>query len=229
MSLVRCHVRNGAGYVVLDRAEKRNALNHALVDEFETATAAFARAGVAVAVLRANGPVFCAGADLAEARADPKNPATERLIWHILETPFLWVAVIEGPALGAGVGLAAITPVVLVSAEAWMSLPEVSIGLFPTGVMAYLEPVIGTRKSVELGITGGRITAAEAVNLGLANETIPAPLIEARLAEWVGRLTAMPRIAGSAALAWRSRFHGDAFRERKRALDDMLDVESLSR
>ncbi|HZQ26230.1 MAG TPA: enoyl-CoA hydratase/isomerase family protein, partial [Acidimicrobiales bacterium] len=120
-----------------------------------------------------------------------------------------------------GVALAAACPLVLVSADAWFALPERDLGMFPSGVLAFLEPLIGPRRALEFGLTGARIDAVTAQRLGLANEVVPGVMDHA-LRSWLDLLLADVLVTSSAAAAWRTRFSTDEFRARKAVLDALL-------
>jgi len=227
--LVRSEIDSRVGRLTLNRPEKRNAITHAMADEFLAAVAEFQAAGVEIVELRGAGSIFCAGADLGEAISDPLNPATERILASMMTAPIFWVATVHGPALGAGVSLISVCPLVLMAAGTWVSLPEVDIGLMPTAVVAYLEPAIGSRLALEIGLTGRRVEAEEAMRVGLANEVIAPEHLQERAAEWLASLVQRSSITRTAGEAWRARFQTDHFVSRKAELDEMLDVEALIR
>jgi enoyl-CoA hydratase/carnithine racemase len=219
--LVRTRVDGEAGILWLARPDKRNALNDALVDDFLTALDEFAARGVRIVVVRAEGTVFCSGSDTTELRSGA-FPASERLLDALTTHDAFFVAVLEAPALGAGVALAAACPVVLVTPAASFTLPERAMGLFPSGVMTYLEPVIGARRALQLGLLGARLEAGAAREAGLVNEVVGPADLDAALGRWLEVLMADTEVTRSAAAAWRSAFSTDAFRSRKAVLDGLL-------
>jgi enoyl-CoA hydratase/carnithine racemase len=229
MKLVLSEINGCVGRLTLNRPEKRNAVTHAMADDFLAELSRFESAGVELVELRGAGSVFCAGADLEEATADPQNPATERILSSMMTAPIFWVANVHAPALGAGVSIISVCPLALVASSAWMSLPEVDIGLLPTAVIAYIEPAIGSRLAIELGLTGRRVEPDEAVRTGLANEVVSSELLPSRMAEWVNLLSTRLSITRTAGEAWRARFQSDSFLSRKRELDQMLDLGALAR
>jgi enoyl-CoA hydratase/carnithine racemase len=220
--LVEVSASNGLGYVRLTRSEKRNAINHALVDQLESGVQTLHDSDTRVAVLAADPPVFCAGADVNEALGSPALPATERLMAILLTSRLLWIACVEGPALGAGVAIAAACPVVLSTDNASFSLPELEIGLFPAGVMAYLEPIIGTRSALTLGLTGKMLSPVEASQLGLVTEVVPAASIDERVTWWHRHLTSHPTIVEAARDSWQATFTQQHISTRKQKLDSLL-------
>ena len=222
--LVSATVANNVGFLRIDRPEKRNAINHELVDRFEEAVDRFIDGGVRVAVLSAEPPIFCAGADVDEALSDPGIAGTERLMLRLLTDEIFWIAKVEAPALGAGVAIVAGCPVALCTDSVMFSLPELRIGLFPSGVMAYLEPLIGTRRALTIGLTGSAVLADEAVRIGLATEAVNATELEERVAWWLAHLQEHPEIIDSARIAWQSTFAQEHIRSRKTEFDRLIEV-----
>lgn len=218
----------GVGRILLNRQRKRNAISHEMVDLIEQAMAEFAAEGVAVVVLTATGDVFSAGADLTEV-GGPRPPAAERLQALLVAAEAFVVAVVDGAALGAGISVLTTCPVILASSVAEFVLPERALGVFPAGVVGYLEPWIGTRRALELGLLGGRLPAGEALRLGLVNE-VHAPDDLARAVEaWTDALIAEPGVTASAAAVWRSRFATPEFVARKAALDRLQVMPATRR
>lgn len=220
--LVASEIRNGVGWLRLTRPEKRNALSHALVDEAVAAIDAFEGAGVEVAVLEGEPPIFCAGNDLVEARSDPDNAAADRFLGELLERPLLWIAAVSGPALGAGVAVAAVCPIAVACTESWMALPELEIGLFPAGVLRYIEAFVGPRRGLELGLSGRRMEPSEARACGIVNQVVPAAELDAAVASWVTQAIARPSVTAAARESWQTMFRTDAASERAGQLDRIL-------
>ncbi|HZQ26058.1 MAG TPA: enoyl-CoA hydratase-related protein, partial [Acidimicrobiales bacterium] len=94
--LVRTSVDGLVGTVWLSRPDKRNALNHALVDAAIAAITRFSEQGVKVVVLRADGAVFCAGADTSEFD-DGLLAASERLLDALMTVDLFFVGAVEKP------------------------------------------------------------------------------------------------------------------------------------
>lgn len=220
---VRHEHRGAVGWLWLSRPDKRNALSHAMVDDAVDAIDGFLDAGVAVAVLQAEGPVFCAGADVTEALSDT-IPASERLLARLMQDPLFWVAGLRGPALGAGVAVAAVCPVVVCTDSVHFELPEHRLGLFPSGVVAYIEASVGLRRSVELGLTGAPLTATEATACGLVNEVVPDDELESAITRWVELVCRDLLVARNAGRSWRSMFAAPGFVARKLELDGFLEL-----
>jgi enoyl-CoA hydratase/carnithine racemase len=221
-ALVRWASDGDVGRLTLARPAKRNALSAAMVDEACRAMDDLVGAGARIVVLDAEGPVFCAGADLAEARLDLAAPAFERLVDALLESGVFVVGAVAGPALGAGVALAAVCPVVVCSSDAWFSLPEHTIGLFPSIVLAYLEEHVGPRRGLRMGLTGERLGAEEAASLGLVTDVVPPERLDAAVAQWIDVLRRDARVTDDARRAWRARFARPEFTARRRDLGRII-------
>lgn len=170
--------------ITLDRPERHNAFDDALIAEL---TAAFERSGASpatrVIVLEARGESFSAGADLQwMKRAADYTPeenrrdalALARLLRTIDECPQPVVAIVQGAAYGGGVGLAAASDIVLAADTARFALTEVRLGLVPAVISPYVVAAIGARAARRYFVTAERFTAEEARRLGLVHEVVAA-------------------------------------------------------
>ena len=167
----------------LNRPEKRNALNAALVEALaEALRDAESRSEVRVIVLRGEGPDFCAGADLADLEritaigeeaslADANRLGA--LLLQMRRHPRPIVAAVHGKALAGGCGLATACDLILASVEAEFGYPEVHLGFVPAMVMAILRRKLTEGRAFELVTLGRRIPAAEAMRIGLVNRVFP--------------------------------------------------------
>lgn len=183
--------QDGHVAVVSFAAPPHNFANLALIEELG---AAFARAendrDVRAIVLRSEGRVFCAGADLAndnpvaggvvEGARNPFYVAAARLF--AVGKPV--VAAVQGAAVGAGLGLALVADFRIASTEAKFAANFVQLGFHPGfGISAVLERVIGRQRAAVMLLTGRRIRAQEAADWGLADQLVaPAGLDDAALA-----------------------------------------------
>ncbi len=193
--------------IVLNRPEKRNALDGALIEKIglELAAAA-ADASVRVVVITGEGPDFCSGADLAELRAiagngPRENMASARAIGEIFlairhhRCPV--VAAVRGRALAGGCGLATACDMVLATESAQFGYPEVNIGFVPAMVMALLRRQVAEKRAFELLTLGGVISAREAMSIGLVNAVFPDASFDDDVNAWVERLARKPATAVS--------------------------------
>jgi enoyl-CoA hydratase/carnithine racemase len=225
--LIESHIEGALGVVRLNRPERRNALNHELVDELLAALARFKEAGVAVARLEAAPPAFCAGNDLAEIGDTSGPAAADRLLTALLTEPFLWIAVIDGPAIGAGVAVAAACPIAIAGPDAWFALSERQrVGLFPTGVLIHLEQVVAPRVAFDAAFTGEPFDARRAQEIGLVNDlATDAEDLAARVAARTAQALELPAVTAAAREAWQHRWTTPAAGERRSALVRLLDEQ----
>ena len=154
--------------VTLDRPEKRNAMDAPMLDELAAAFAGAPAAEERVTVIRANGPVFCAGLDLKErGEGGPMRGASpiERVLHAIEHYPLPVVAVVQGDAIAGGNELALHCDLVVASTAARFGMSLAQIGLAPTWFLA--------KKLLEVG---GPVAAREILLLG---DPIPAERMHA--------------------------------------------------
>jgi enoyl-CoA hydratase/carnithine racemase len=177
--------REGAiALVTMNRPERRNALSLEHMQELTQAFRDIDRDGEsAVAILRANGPAFCAGHDLSEMLN--RDPAFYRelfdacieLMSTIQSIPQPVIAQVHGIATAAGCQLVATCDLAVASTEARFATPGVKIGLFCSTPMVALSRVVGRKKAMEMLLTGEAISANQAQAAGLVNRVVaPAEL-----------------------------------------------------
>jgi len=170
--------------ITLDRPEKRNALNSDLCRELlARMEEADADRGIGAILLDAAGSIFCSGMDLEESLlpdAADRNALHKSLfsLGQRIHTPL--IASVHGAALAGGIGLVATAHIALSSEDAWFSLPEIRIGMFPFVLWRPLVLAIGERRALELSLTGRKFAAPEAVAMGLVHGIIPATELATR-------------------------------------------------
>jgi len=185
--------------ITLRRPDKRNALDDVMVQELTAAFTAAARdPGVKAIVLAAEGPAFCAGADLEylqriasydlEAhRADSRRLAALFRLIYELRKPV--VASVQGPALAGGCGLASVCDFVVAAREhASFGYTEVHIGFIPAVVMVFLIKRVGEGKARDLVLRGAVLGADEAKEAGLASIVVPQKSLAGAVDSLVGEL-----------------------------------------
>ena len=182
--------------LTLDRPDKRNPIGPLTAGEL---IHALGRAGadpaVRVIVLTGAGSVFSAGGDLSQmaggggaaGEGSPAGPASLVDLFttmHRLGKPI--IAMVNGHALAGGLGLVVACDLAIASEDATLGTTEIKLGLWPMMIGAEIARSIGRKAALELMLTGRRISAAEAVRLGLVNRAVPAAALEeetTRLAE----------------------------------------------
>lgn len=205
MSRVRV-AREGAVYrITLARPEKKNALDRQMADELLRALArAGAEPDVRVVVIDADGPDFCAGADLsalagmldADSAAHFDDAmALGRVFTAMRELPLPVVAIVRGRALAGGTGLATAADIVLASEDAQFGYPEVRVGFVPAMVMTMLRRAVGEKVAFDLVASARRISAGEARSIGLVSRVLPAAEFDAAARAAVEEMAVAPASA----------------------------------
>lgn len=129
-----------------------------------------------VIVLEGTGGSFCLGMDLDAVMVDPADAVKHvhtfaRCLGRLRSSPKAVVAVVDGPAAGGGVGLAAAADLVVATARATFALPEVILGLLPAVVLPVLLTRLTPQKARWLALSGG-IDARQALALGLVDHLV---------------------------------------------------------
>jgi methylglutaconyl-CoA hydratase len=177
--------------VTLNRPERGNAFDQTMLDELGDRLKALATdEQVRVIVLRGAGKHFCTGADLVSrgpgGQGQPPGAYSLRDVLAILDAlPKPTVAVVHGGAIGGGAGFVTCCDVAIATDAAFFSIPEVRVGMAPFGIMPFLIRAIGHRAFRRYGLSGERISATEALRLGLVHALCDA----AALDETVARIT----------------------------------------
>lgn len=171
--------------ITLNRPDKRNALNRAMMDRLRAEFARVASdSNVRVVVLRGNGPAFCAGLDLSEMAAQREAGEADlgglEVILHELEeVPQPTIAAVQGDAVAGGCELALHCDIRVAADDARFSMPLARIGLaVPVTLTWKLVDTIGAAKTNELLFTGEAVGAETAAHLGLANRVVPTDELE---------------------------------------------------
>lgn len=189
----------GVATCTLNRPEKRNALDAALVSALRAALADLSASEVRVVVLRGAGPDFCAGADLREVRASieagvlaslDEAESLGQLFIEMRRFPRPIVAAVTGRALAGGCGLASACDLVVAADTATFGYPEVRIGFVPAMVIALLRRSLGEKRAMELAVTGRPVDAATARQIGLINRVWPEAAFDVECAAFVDDLAA---------------------------------------
>jgi methylglutaconyl-CoA hydratase len=178
----------GIATITLSRPERSNAFDQAVLNALAKAFAERAAdAATRVVVIRGSGKHFCGGADLMARDMEAAPAAAQASLVDVLAAldrlPKPTVAVVHGAAVGGGAALAACCDIVLAADSAFISIPEVRVGMAPLGVAPFLIRAMGHRAFRRYGLSGERFGAAEALRIGLAHEVVSADRLEAKLIE----------------------------------------------
>ncbi|HYF25676.1 MAG TPA: enoyl-CoA hydratase/isomerase family protein [Baekduia sp.] len=204
MSIVLTEDRGRVRHVVLNRAEKRNAMNGELL---LAAAAALREAAqdpeVHVVVLRGDGPMFSAGVDLTELAGQGDPHTLRRFRQVFLDVPNTAEAMtkpvvcqIQGGAIGGALEVALGCDFRVAATDAVMGLPEVRLGLIPdVGGSSRLPALVGLGRAKDLIMTGRLISGEEAERIGLASRVAPPDELEAATQGLVDELLACSPVA----------------------------------
>jgi len=218
--------RAGVALVRLNRPEKRNALNAALLAELaEALCLAEQDEGIGCVVLTGSESVFSAGADISEMREHgfaAIDNAARTLSWSRIEEARLpIVAAVRGTCFGGGHELALLADVVIASEDARFGQPEIKLGILPgDGATQRLTRQVGKSLAMKMILGGEPITAAEALRAGLIAEIVPGDGCVDRaldLAETIARHSPVAlRLAKDAVLASYETFLREGLRTERR-------------
>ena len=191
---------DGVAVLTLNRPEVHNAFDDALIAAL---TAAYGQAGADPAVkailLRANGPSFCAGADLNWMRrmagySHAENLADAGALGELMRTidtcPKPTLARVHGSAFAGAIGLIACSDIAVAVPEALFAVTEVRIGLIPAVISPYLVRAMGARQARRYFLTAERFTAETALALGLIHEVASAEELDGAIARHLKALSA---------------------------------------
>jgi methylglutaconyl-CoA hydratase len=190
--------------ITMNRPEKRNALNDALISRLKTALRdADADESVRAIVIRGAGKDFCSGADLSSIQKiatasyeenveDARSLAELFMLIRQVRVPV--IAAVHGRALAGGCGLATACDLVIATRSARFGYPEVKIGFVPAMVAAILRRNLGEKKSFELLTQGFEFSAEEGNAIGLVNDIFEDEIFEVAAIEYASVYT---KVSGS--------------------------------
>ncbi len=192
MNKIRVSAGGAVREVVLARGEKRNALDAEMLAALTQAFAATPPGDERVTVIRAEGPVFCAGLDLRERGAGAIGSSAIETMLHAIELyPLPVVAVVQGDAIAGGNELALHCDFVVASEGARFGMSLAKIGLAPTWFLAKkLLEVAGPVGAREMLLLGDLLTAGRMAELGLIHRAVPAADLEGAARVVIDRLAA---------------------------------------
>lgn len=198
--------------VTLNRPEVRNAFDEELIEELTKCFAAISQdEDIQVIVLTGAGSSFCAGADLhwmekVGQYSVEENYADARQLddmFHIIDScPKPVVAKVNGAAMGGGIGLVAVSDLVVATIDAKFGFTEVRLGLVPAVISPYVMRKIGLSHVRELFLTGERFSASKAKEIGLVHHVVEAGSLDERVARCVAEILKGGAKAQAACKAW---------------------------
>jgi 2-(1,2-epoxy-1,2-dihydrophenyl)acetyl-CoA isomerase len=227
---------NGIATLTMNRPEARNAFTREMMDGLSQALPRLAvDPAVRLVVVTGAGNAFCAGGDVKSfAKNASGAPVTMSFDTKVAdlrvrmdvarwlhEMPKPTLAVIPGPAAGAGLSVALACDLRIAADDAKMTTAFSKIGLSGDfGGSYFLNYLVGAAKAREMYFTGQVISGAEAARIGLVNRAVPAAQLPAAAAAWAAELAALPTVAvGYMKRNLNTALHG--------SLSDVLDAEAL--
>lgn len=175
--LVHYAVSDRVATITLDSPPNRNALSRRLVSELSAHLEdADADAEVRVVVIRAEGKVFCSGADLSEASSTGMEEGARTLVAlqrQILALAKPVVTRVHGAVRAGGLGIVAASDVAISAEDATYALTEVKLGLAPAAISLTVLPRLTSRAAALTCLTGETFTGADAARIGLVTAAVP--------------------------------------------------------
>ncbi|HEX5188618.1 MAG TPA: enoyl-CoA hydratase-related protein [Streptosporangiaceae bacterium] len=188
---VRAESSGGVRTITLDSPHNANALSTALLTQLGDALdAAMSDPEVRVVVLTGAGKVFCAGADLKEARTNPAG--APGLMTGVIE--LLWegskpvICRVNGAARAGGIGLVAACDIAIATDRASFAFAEVRIGVVPAVISVPCLRRMSSRAAAEYFLTGDVFDARRAAEIGLVTSAVPAEDLDDEVARYAGML-----------------------------------------
>jgi methylglutaconyl-CoA hydratase len=191
-------LENKTARINLNRPEVHNAFNEVMIAELTEVFLKISKdESTRVVVLTGNGDSFCAGADLnwmkkmihfsyQENLEDSLKLA--ELFYRMYSLPQPTIARVNGAAIGGGTGLVAVCDMAIASENAKLSLSEVKLGLVPACISPYVIRKVGEGRCREFFLSGERLTANRAMELGLVNLVVPVEKLDQTVQEKVNQL-----------------------------------------
>ncbi len=190
-------IESGVATLTLNRPESRNALNLDMCDRLISISREIQEnKEIKLVLVRANGPVFCAGADLKERQGMSEAQVRERRMkgfaaYAALEAlPMPAVAVVEGPAVGSGCEIAGACDFIVATPAASFRTPEATRGT--VGATQRLPRILGKRLAKDMMFTGRTLSAEEAREAGLVSRLISLSDLDSTLEEIKKTILAAP-------------------------------------
>jgi 2-(1,2-epoxy-1,2-dihydrophenyl)acetyl-CoA isomerase len=201
MDVVREFFEHGIFTITLNRPDKKNAMDMDLLNGLHKALRDAEAEKASFIVLRGSGKAFCSGGDILafknaediEALVDAEAGALHESVRLIRNTAAIVIAVLEGVAVGAGVGLALACDLTIAARATIMNMGYRRIGLTPDGGGSiFLPRLVGAKLFNELYLFSRNITMAEAKELGLVNFVVEEGELEEKLSQVIKDLAALP-------------------------------------
>lgn len=198
---VKVQIEDGIGTILLDRPERRNALNLAIkMDLIKAFHALSGNPGVRVILLTGAGEYFVAGTDIGEmldmSPTDHKKLHTDEIFRVARSCDKILIAAVEGYALGGGCELALCCDIIVAGDTALFGQPEIRVGIMPGGGgTQHFVRAMGPHRAMKLLLTGEPIKAADALAMGLVSDVVPEGEARQAALALARKIMAMPPLA----------------------------------
>ena len=191
---ISCRIEDAVATVSFNRPEIHNAFNATVITELTHAFTQIGRSPVRVVVLTGAGKSFCSGADLNWMRSVINQSFEENLaeatalaelfyLIYSLRQPV--IARVNGAAIGGGTGFVSVCDMAIAARSAKFSFSEVKIGVVPACIGPYVVKKLGEGRARELFITGERMDAVRAHEVGLVNRVVDDDKLDSSIEEVV--------------------------------------------
>ena len=206
-TFITTSTESGVGRITLNRPDKRNALSRDFIEQLNDAVEEFSKEdSLRAVVIQAAGSVFCAGMDLGEMQQRAKSPngkqewqkdseAYARLLAGIYHLQMPTIAVLQGPVLAGGVGMVLACDFVVACKDAFVMLPEPARGITAGMVTPFLVQRIGVGPSSHLLLSGERMSAQRAAELGLVYAVVDLDKLNSRVDQLLAAIMTGSRAA----------------------------------
>jgi enoyl-CoA hydratase/carnithine racemase len=183
--LVHYAAAEGIASLTFDSPHNRNALSRQLVSElYDGLERAGADDEVRVVVIRAEGKVFCSGADLSEASSGSMEEGARGIVElqrRIVEFPKPVVTRVHGAVRAGGIGIVAASDIAIAAEDATFALTEVKLALTPAAISLTVLPRMTSRAAALTALGGETFTGAEAATYGLLTKAVPGDQLDAEV------------------------------------------------
>jgi 2-(1,2-epoxy-1,2-dihydrophenyl)acetyl-CoA isomerase len=201
MSVILESSENGIYTITLNRPDKKNSMNSELLIQLQKSLQKAGDSGSQIIVIRGSGRAFCAGGDLIEfkesedpgARIDSMAGVLHESIMYIRNTSAIVIAVLEGVAVGAGIGLSLACDLSIATSNTIMNMGYRRIGLTPDGGGSiFLSRLAGAKRFNEFYMLSQNINMEKAKELGLVNFVVDEDKLEETLTKLIKDVKSLP-------------------------------------
>jgi methylglutaconyl-CoA hydratase len=225
-------IKNRIARLTLNRPEVHNAFNETMLAEiYEVCTKLAKDKSVRVLIFTGEGKSFCAGADLNWMKrminfTYEENFADSMVLANAMNAlyslPIPTIARVNGAAIGGGMGFVTSCDIAIASDQAKFSLSEVKIGLIPACIGPYVIRKVGVGKAKEFFITGERMSAQRALEVGFVNKVVPLDKLDEAVNELVEQILTSGPDAIAYAKELLDKVPGMSWEEAKKYTADMI-------